>query len=159
MCRTGICVSRDTGKKPFPVTLNLVPRNIVIGIGCKKGTSAEAVRKAVSEALEQHNIDIGTVSEAATIDIKKDEAGLCEFCGSMGIKLNTYTAEELMAVSGDFESSGFVLETTGADNVCERSAVLCSGGKLIMKKTASDGVTVAAAEKPVYLDFEKEITL
>ena len=158
-CRTGICVSTDTEKKPFSVTLNLVPRNIVLGIGCKKGTSAEAVRKAVSEAFEQNNIDMNRIYEAATIDIKKDEAGLCGFCESIGIKLNTYTAEELMSVSGEFESSDFVLETTGADNVCERSAVLCSGGKLVIKKTAGDGVTVAAAEKQVYLDFERKIQL
>ena len=65
-------------------------------------------------------------------------------------------AEELMKVSGDFESSDFVRETTGADNVCERSAVMCSGGKLVIRKTAADGVTVAAAEKPVFLDFERK---
>ena len=159
VCRTGICVSRDKDKKPFPVTLNLVPRNVVLGIGCKKETSLEIIKKAVTEALDQYNIDIKTVSEVATIDIKKNEAGLCEFCESIGTRLNTYTAEELMSVSGDFDSSDFVLETTGADNVCERSAVLCSCGKLIMKKTVYEGVTVAAAEKTVYLDFERKISL
>ena len=159
VCRTGICVSADTGKKPFPVTLNLVPRNIVLGIGCKKGTSAETIENAVRTALEQNGIDISRIFSVATIDIKKDEAGLGRFCESLGVKLSVYSAGELMAVSGDFESSDFVLETTGADNVCERSAVLCSGGKLIMRKTASDGVTVAAAERPVYLDFERKIQL
>ena len=34
--------------------------------------------------------------------------------------------------------------TVGVDNVCERSAVL-SGGRLIVNKTALDGVTVAVA--------------
>ena len=62
-----------------------------------------------------------------------------------------------MKVKGDFEGSDFVLETTGADNVCERSAVLGSGGKLIIHKTAGEGVTVAAAEKPIYLDFERKV--
>ena len=46
---------------------------------------------------------------------------------------------------------------TGADNVCERSAVKCSGGSLILRKTALGGVTVAAAEKPVILDFERKM--
>ena len=159
VCRTGICVGTNIDEKPFPVTLNLVPRNIVLGIGCKKGISADAINIAVNDVLEKNNIDINRISEVATIDIKKDEEGLCDFCSRFGFKMSTYSAEELMKVTGDFDSSDFVLETTGADNVCERSAVLCSGGKLIVKKFAADGVTVAVAEKTVYLDFERKMQL
>ena len=43
--------------------------------------------------------------------------------------------------------SAFVQKVTGVDNVCERSALL-GAEKLIVKKTALNGVTVAlAAEK------------
>jgi cobalt-precorrin 5A hydrolase len=157
ICRTGIYVGTETDVKPFDVTLRLVPRNIVLGIGCKKGTSAEAVETAVSRALAEAGIDAERVREVATIDLKAQEEGLLGFCGRREIELRTYTAEELMAVKGDFDSSEFVRETTGADNVCERSAVLCSGGKLVLRKTAFDGVTVAAAEAPVYLDFERNV--
>ena len=62
-----------------------------------------------------------------------------------------------MDVEGDFSSSDFVKSVTGVDNVCERSAVKCSGGRLILRKTAADGVTVAAAEKPLILDFERKV--
>ena len=102
-------------------------------------------------------MDIRTISKVATIDLKKNETGLLAFCDKNGLEFCTYTAEELMSVNGDFDSSEFVLETTGADNVCERSAVLCSGGKLIIRKTAIEGVTVAAAEIAVYLDFERKV--
>ena len=61
-----------------------------------------------------------------------------------------------MSAEGDFTASDFVKSVTGADNVCERSAVKCSGGSLILRKTALGGVTVAAAEKPVILDFERK---
>ena len=157
ICRTGIYVGTESDVKPFDVTLRLVPRNIVLGIGCKKGTSAEAVETAVSRALAEAGIDAERVCQVATIDLKAREEGLLGFCGRRDIDLRTYTAEELMAVKGDFDSSEFVRETTGADNVCERSAVLCSGGKLVLRKTAFDGVTVAAAEAPVYLDFERNV--
>ena len=156
ICRTGVYVGKDINAKPFEVTLRLIPKNIVLGIGCKKGTPEEDIERAVLEALGQHGIDIKTVSEIATIDIKQNEEGLCKFAEKYSLTLKTFTAEELMKVSGDFESSDFVRETTGADNVCERSAVLCSGGKLVIRKTAADGVTVAAAEKPVFLDFERK---
>ena len=36
-------------------------------------------------------------------------------------------------------------EKTGVDNVCERAAVLASGGPLLLKKTAGEGVTAALA--------------
>ena len=62
-----------------------------------------------------------------------------------------------MGTAGEFTKSDFVKSVTGVDNVCERSAVRCSGGKLILRKTAADGVTVAAAEIPLTLDFERRM--
>lgn len=156
ICRTGIYVGEDMNAQPFDLTLKLVPKNITLGIGCKKGTSCEDIEKAAIEALARHNIPIERVAEITTIDIKKHEDGLRGFCEKISVPLRSYTAEELMQANGDFESSDFVLKTTGADNVCERSAVLC-GGRLIMKKTAVSGVTAAAAEKPVFLDFERKM--
>ena len=151
-CRTGIAVSADIGRKPFPVTLNLVPRNIVVGIGCRRGTSAEAISKAVSSALGSCGISTGRICAVSTIDAKADEPGLLEYCRSIGKKLHTWSAEELAGVPGDFSFSAFVEKTVGVGNVCERSAVIM-GGRLILPKTAGDAVTVAAAEMPVNLDF------
>ena len=157
VCRSGIYVGDSKDIKPFDVTLQLIPKNIVLGIGCKRGSSSEVIGSTVREILAEAGIDIARVREAATIELKADEAGLLEFCGSIDVPLRFCTAEELMSVKGDFEASDFVLETTGADNVCERSAVFCSGGKLVLHKRARDGVTVAAAEIPVYLDFERKV--
>lgn len=151
-CRTGIYIGTDSGKKPFEVTLQLIPRNVVVGIGCRRGTSAEAIERAVAAA----GIDMRRICAAASIDIKADEQGLKDFCAAHGIGLSTYSAEQLMDVKGEFTRSEFVLEKTGCDNVCERSAVLCSGGRLIVRKTALDGVTAAAAEKPIITDIERK---
>jgi len=65
----------------------------------------------------------------------------------------TFSANELMSVKGDFEASECVLQTTGADNVCQR-AVACAGARLITGKTASDGVTVALGLRDYAVDFE-----
>ena len=62
-----------------------------------------------------------------------------------------------MNAAGDFTKSEFVRSVTGVDNVCERSAVLGSGGKLVIRKTALNGVTVAAAEMPLRIDFKKKV--
>ena len=54
------------------------------------------------------------------------------------------TAQQLQDAEGDFTPSDFVRSVTGVDNVCERAARL-GAEKLIVQKTARDGVTVAVA--------------
>ena len=46
---------------------------------------------------------------------------------------------------GVFAHSDFVQKTVGVGNVCERAAVLASGGVLLMGKTAREGITLALA--------------
>jgi cobalt-precorrin 5A hydrolase len=123
-------------------------RDLVLGIGCRRGLSAEAIERAVTVMLWHEGIPLSRVAEAATIDIKREEAGLLGFAAAHGIPLRFCSAEGLRNVPGEFSASERVLEATGVGNVCERAAVLCGGkGRLIVKKTAKDGVTVAAFER------------
>lgn len=155
--RCGIVVGHDLQIQPFSITLHLVPKNLVLGIGCKKGTPSEAIEHAVYAAADAAKIDIQSICAAASIDLKANEPGILQFCNSHNIPFYTYPASELMQVCGDFSASDFVRNVTGADNICERSAVLCSGGHLILKKTALHGVTAAIAEMPLMLDFERNM--
>ena len=50
----------------------------MLGIGCRRGTPGDVIETAVRETLEEHHLDIRGVSGAASIDLKKDEAGLLE---------------------------------------------------------------------------------
>lgn len=154
--RTGLFVGEGE-VSPFPVTLRLVPQNLVLGIGCRRGTAAQTISRVVDAALAAAGLSPERLRAAATIDIKADEPGLLAFCESRRLPLVTYTAQELMETAGTFTASAFVRQVTGADNVCERSAVRCSGGTLLMRKTAADGVTCAAALCPVTLDFERKM--
>ncbi len=155
-CRVGLYIGRDTHFKPFDVTLNLVPKNIVVGIGCKKNTPCDVIENRVKQALSQLSISPDRIRSVSSLDVKSEESGLLEFCRRRKIPINFYSAEELMSVYGDFTASDFVKKTVGVDNVCERSAA-ASGGKLIMRKNSADGVTVAAAELDVEIDFERKI--
>jgi cobalt-precorrin 5A hydrolase len=89
----------------------------------------------------------------ASIDLKKGEPGLLEFCTERKLPVQFYTAEELKAVPGDFTPSEFVQSITGVDNVCERSA-LVGAKELIVRKTAMNGVTVALAAEHMEVCFE-----
>ena len=122
--------------------------NLALGIGCRRGLSAETIERAATILLWDQKISLARVSEVATIDVKRDEEGLLGFAKAHGLPLRFFTAEELAGAAGDFASSERVSRAVGVDNVCERAAVLCGGkGKLILRKAAKDGVTVAVFEK------------
>lgn len=139
----GICISWRR-KFPFDRTLLLVPPVLRLGIGCRRGTSSGAIAALVDQLLAEHNVHPAAVGAVATIDLKKDETGLLDFCRDRGWPLSCYSAEELAAVEGDFTPSDFVRSVTGVDNVCERAALL-GAERLLVKKTARGGVTAALA--------------
>ena len=103
-----------------------------------------AIAALVDQLLAEHNVHPAAVGAVATIDLKKDETGLLDFCRDRGWPLSCYSAEELAAVEGDFTPSDFVRSVTGVDNVCERAALL-GAERLLIKKTARDGITAALA--------------
>ena len=139
----GICISWRR-KFPFDRTLLLVPPVLRLGIGCRRGTSSGAIDALTDQLLAEHNVHPAAVGTVATIDLKKDETGLLDFCRDRGWPLSCYSAEELAAVEGDFTPSDFVRSVTGVDNVCERAALL-GAERLLVKKTARGGVTAALA--------------
>nr|WP_314460178.1 cobalt-precorrin 5A hydrolase [uncultured Clostridium sp.] len=129
--------------------LRLVPKILILGIGCRKGTPVTAIQEGVSRVLKEHKLSPLAIAGCASIDLKKEEEGICAFAADMGVPFYTYQAEVLAGIEGEFTPSPFVKQITGVDNVCERAALCCvkelGGGKLIVKKEAADGVTVAAA--------------
>ena len=64
---------------------------------------------------------------------------LCSFCEKLGVPFKIYGSAEL----------------DGGEAECEQIA-LKSGGKLIIKEKEFDGISIAAAETPVFLDFERK---
>lgn len=139
--------------RPFGTTLRLIPRVLHLGIGCRKGVAAQAVAQAVRQVLSEAGLEERAVKCAASIDLKAREPGLLEYCREAGIPIRFYAAETLMAVEGSFTASEFVKKTTGADNVCERAAMV-GAGRLLVKKTALEGVTVAVAAENWEAHFE-----
>lgn len=150
----GICVADSEDEKPFDTTLNLLTKNMIVGVGCKKGIACDSITTHIMRIFRDNRLDIRRLAAVATIDIKANEPGLNEFCERFSLPLKTYSADELMSAEGDFAHSEFVEQTTGADNVCERAAV-CAGGRLTVPKTAENGVTAAVAELPVFIGFER----
>ena len=129
-----------------------VPRIAALGVGCRRGTPQAALEAAFSALLARGDLRPQAVRKACSLDRKQDEPGLLAFCRAHGFPLETFGAPALRAVPGDFAASPFVERVTGVDNVCERAALL-DAEKLIVQKTARDGVTVALALAPYSPDW------
>lgn len=150
----GICISSDVRKKPFETTLNLIPKNLAVGAGCRKNASPEELISLISRTIENSGLSLSAVRYIATVDIKKNEPAILAAVKKFSAQLRTFSAEELDSVEGDFTPSEFVKNTVGTDNVCERSAAVC-GGEIIVPKTKGCGVTCAVGMLPFSADFER----
>ncbi len=151
----GICVSKNTSLKPFAKTLNLVPRNIVLGIGCRRGMAGNKIQDVVTDVFGQYKLDKKRIFRVCSINLKSGEEGILKLAEAYQAEFVTFTAEGLKDVKGDFVGSEFVKNTVGVDNVCERSAVLGSHyGKKLISKTAADGVTLSACEMDYVVTFD-----
>ena len=138
---------------PTGQALHLVPRIGVLGIGCKRGTSAETLEAAFAAFCTRHSLAAQAVTAAASIDLKQNEPGLLAFCQAHGWPVRFYSAAQLRSVPGQFTPSPFVQSVTGVDNVCERAAVLDADGSLFYPKFACSGVTFALAYRPFAPDW------
>lgn len=137
-------------------TLLLIPQIITVGIGCRKDISFENIEESVLNILKKEKYPILSVNAIASIDKKKSENGIIEFAKKYDLPFKTYSAEDLNSLEGDFTKSEFVKSVVEVDNVCERSALFESNGKLIRRKDTCDGrgVTVALAMKNPIISWE-----
>lgn len=151
--KLGVCVSLCGWKKPFEITLNIIPKIVTLGIGCRKGTPFELLEAFILKELELYNISVKSVKFIASIDLKKEEDCILKLSQKYCVPFVTYSAAELDAAPGEYIGSDFVKSTTGVDNVCERSAVLQSGGKLLVNKVSNNGMTLAVAMSDWWCTF------
>lgn len=147
-CEYRICISFHEKIELYEKTLLLIPKIITLGIGCRKGKTADDIEKVVLEVLALNRISLQSILNIASIDLKKEEAGLLQFCNRLNVELITYPAEKLERAEGIYSESDYVRSVTGVGNVCERAAILGSrNGIMIQKKYAKNGVTVSIAKQ------------
>lgn len=131
------------------IGLRLIAKRVHVGLGARKGVTQAEVAAAVATCLEDAGIDPRAVVALASIDLKKQEAGILAYSYESGVPFVTYTAEELRTVEGAFAGSSFVQSVTGVANVCERAAAYAAGrsghAEVLVHKTIHGNVTTAVA--------------
>ncbi len=135
--------SEDDGR----ARLYLRPRQLVVGIDCNSGVNEAEIEEAVSRVFEEHNLSRLSICLIATIDKKANERGLVRFAEKCGLEIRSFRAEEINKIKG-IERSESVFQATGAYAVAAPSAMMAADtDRLVIPKTKSGNITVAAAQK------------
>ncbi len=117
---------------------------LVVGIGCRRGVSADDIECAVRAALG-NTLAFENIACVASIDAKRDEARLLAFGAQHGLPLRFLGAHDIASMPGALSPQA-LRHLKNVSGVCEPCALLASnGGRLVVGKIIMDGVTVAIA--------------
>ncbi len=127
--------------------LILRPRNLVLGIGCNRGTPADEIEEFVILNLKRLFLSQKSIFCIASVAAKRDEAGLLEFAVRLGVPLRCFESDDLSMIPFPSPPSEHALAAVGVAGVAEPAAILASGGGLLLlKKVKSTNVTLAVAQ-------------
>ncbi|MCW2608039.1 MAG: cbiGH-cobJ, partial [Frankiales bacterium] len=120
----------------------LRPPSLMVGLGASRGVSAQEVLQLVDDALATAGLSAASVKGAATVEAKRDEAGLVAACAQRGWPLSFHAARDLAQVEVP-NPSDEPLKVLGTPSVAEAAAAL--HGRLVVEKGKSAMATVAVS--------------
>jgi len=130
--------------------LILIPRNLVVGLGFHDWVTSNEIEEAVKKVFTDEGLYFEALKGVATLEKKAKNEALQEFSRKYGLRVFSYTPEELQEVKG-LSFSPIVERAVGVSSVCEQSAILASQGRLIVPKRVFKDITIAVAEAPYYV--------
>lgn len=137
-----------SNKKNIEYT-RIYPKNLILGIGCKKDIKAEDILSAIEDCLDKNNLDIKSVKKVATVDVKENEKGLIDAAKFLNLDLEIISRDEIKKIQNQFEGSDFVEKAIGVRAVSEPVALLSSvgNGKFLVMKEKYNGITISIYEE------------
>ena len=126
--------------------IRLIPRRLIAGIGCRRGTPAAEIRAALEAALTKIGRSLADVSLLASTEAKAEEAGLLALAAELRREIRFYPNEEMQETIEAYglTESPFVKKNIGIGNVAEAAALKSvPAGRLALAKTRFEKVTVA----------------
>ncbi len=126
------------------------PRNLTIGIGCRRGAAIAEIEQGVSKVFSEHNLALQSIAAICTVDHNRDEDGLIEFAACMGVPLEFFSAAAINKVAVISAEPKVACEVPGVQGVAESAALLgSSGGGLLVPKVEMEPMTIAVAARPI----------
>ena len=122
--------------------LRLIKKDLVLGIGCRRGTTYEKLYDFINSSLIKYNLDIRAVVAIVSVDVKANEEGIIKFAQKINCPFITFEREQIKTVQDKYEKSEFVLKTLGITGVCEPCVDL-AGAEVVRSKIKHEGMTLA----------------
>ena len=143
-----LCVANALAAEPVISTTTEAARDVIVGVGCRRGARAADIVAAVRQGLRRAGVRPSRVRWLASADIKKGEAGLAAAAGELGFGLRFISSVEIRSTAKAFRRSSFVNGKVKLPAVAEPAALLAGRRtQLILPKTIIRGVTVAVARE------------
>jgi cobalt-precorrin 5A hydrolase len=141
-------VANIIGVEPIITTTTEAVRRLIIGVGCRRGMSAERIITAIQQALSMIKRSLEEVRLLATAEPKQDEVGLLEASAQLQRPLRVIRSQEIRTSYRNFQVSQFVQAQVNLPAVAEPAALLAGRNtQLILNKQTFNGITVAIAEE------------
>ncbi|WP_068473977.1 cobalt-precorrin 5A hydrolase [Saccharicrinis aurantiacus] len=142
-----IVSNRDKQNEDIPF-VKLIPKNVILGMGCKKDTPTEQCLLFIKATLNKYNIDKRSIALIASIDVKENEQALIESAAHYKCPFKCYGADVLQTVESLFEGSDFVKQTVGVTSVSAPAAYIAGNkqGRFICEKERQNGITISIFE-------------
>lgn len=128
----------------------LHPKQMVMGIGARRDIASDKVKYAITQACNILKIPPSRINFFATADVKANEKGILINVEYYNKQIKIINMDDIKNFQDDSCSeSDFVMKQFGVKGVCEPSALIANGtnSRLIFKKTAYNGVTIAVSIK------------
>lgn len=141
-----MAVANTIGAEPVITTTTEAAKDLIVGVGCRRGAAAEDIASAIEAALAQAKVPLDRVRLIASADLKADEAGLHEAARRLGVPLRLISSEEIRQCPREFTRSELAQEKVNLPAVAEPAALLAGRRtSLLLPRQTIRGVTVAVA--------------
>lgn len=141
-------VANALGAEPVISTSTEAVKDVIVGVGCRRGAPAADIVAAVRQGLRRAGVRRGRVRWLASADIKKAEAGLLAAAGRLGLELRFIASGDIRCTAKSFRHSSFVERKVHLPAVAEPAALLAGRRtRLVLPRTVIRGVTVAVARE------------
>lgn len=147
-CGTSSGVVIASNKENIEV-MRIYPENLIIGVGCRRGTVKENILIAIEKVMKKHNLSYRSIKKIATVDVKADEKGLIEAAKALNKELIIVDRKEIAPIENMFKGSEFVKKQIGVTCVSEPCAYIASNknGIFLEKKFIDNGITISIYEE------------
>jgi cobalt-precorrin 5A hydrolase len=143
-----IRVANLLGAEPVITTTTEALKDVIVGIGCRRGTPADRIVMAIRSALGEAGVALDEVRLLASADLKVGEPGLLAAAEALGVPVRFIPSGEIRDSRRAFSRSAFVEEKVKLPAVAEPAALLAgSRTRLILPRRIYGGITIAMARE------------